>query len=403
MKIFKWSCGGLIATVILIALTEFGLRLYYYGSLTPFAGGARLYKPDPQLAFIPNPGVQSSIQRISYIVPVNINSLGMRGPELAPKKGRFRIAVTGDGHIFGSGLTDQETLPAQLGQALNKHSGSAGFDVVNASGPSYNTLQQLLRLRTLLPILEADLVILAFNSENDIQYNFGPLRKFMTANPRRPTARLGSSGEIEFDFSAPQKHFARRKHRLRDLKAPLPWYINTAIYVRGRVLWRSLGVPLAGDPNLYLGLPHLASFSAAHSPHGLAATAYEELWREGWSLTKALILEMKAEAARHGAKLAITVLPSDVQVDRKFLENIRSGHPGLELDMTRINRLIGEFGADENIPVLETLKPLLAARDAGETGLHYKVFDSHMTPKSHRIMANALAEQLSARGLVSQD
>lgn len=165
-----------LAAVITLAVFEAGLRLNYYGSLTPFIGGPYLYRPDPKIAFTPNPGIRTAQERVSYIVPFTINELGMRGREVGPKNGRFRVAVTGDGHIFGSGLSDDETLPVQLQNALREQTGSTHLEVVNASGPSYNTVQQVLRMRDLGPKIDADLVILAFNSENDIQYNTDTLR-----------------------------------------------------------------------------------------------------------------------------------------------------------------------------------------------------------------------------------
>ncbi|NNF77899.1 MAG: hypothetical protein HKN05_07700, partial [Rhizobiales bacterium] len=105
-------------------------------------------------------------------------------------------------------------------------------------------------------------------------------------------------------------------------------------------------------------------------------------------------------ALRHGTEFALTVLPSDVQVDRKTLAEIKSRFPGLNPDLTRINRLMGEFASREGIPILETLMPLLDARDSGQMDLHYTIFDSHMTPKSHRVLAKALAEQLLTRGMI---
>ncbi|MCP5082812.1 MAG: hypothetical protein GY948_14090 [Alphaproteobacteria bacterium] len=383
-----------------VALSEAGLRLYYYASLTPFIGGPYLYKPDPKIAFTLNPGIHTAQERVSYIVPISVNTIGMRGLEIGPKGNNFRIAMTGDSHIFGSGLTNKQTLPAQMQKALNALGSTNRFEVVNASGPSYNTVQQLLRIQTLLSKIDADLLILAFNSENDIHYNIEGLRKFMASNPKRPVARLDEDGKLHFDYTAPQRYYKRHKWRLAAPKANRPWYESTALYVRGRVFWRSFGVKGVADPNIQLGLPHLPAFSAAHSPSGLSAVDYEALWRDGWDVTAALILAMRESAAAAGARFAITVLPSKIQVNKADIASTLVHYRGLKLDMTRINRMIEAFGNDHGIPVLETLKPLLAARDAGQRGLHYQRFDSHMTPKSHRILANALAKQLLVRKLV---
>lgn len=389
-----------IAAVVTIAVIEGGMRLYYYGSLTPFLGGPHLYKPDPKLAFTPNPSIRTSQERLSFIVPITTNTLGMRGPEIGPKEGKFRIALTGDGHVFGSGLSDEETLPVRLQEALRRQSGSKRYEVVNASGPSYNTVQQVLRLGELLGKLDADLLILAFNSENDIHYNTARLRKFMTGKPKRPVARLDEAGKLEFDFRAPERYHRRIKSRLSKLKEKRPWYEQTALYLRGRVFWRSLGAKGAVDPNISLGLPHLPAFSAAHSPRGLSAEEYGALWQEGWAVTSALILALRDAAEAQGARFALTVLPSKVQVDPKNQAKMRAQFPGLKIDLTRINRMIDEFGKTHNIPVLETYTPLADGFKTGDEDLQYRPFDSHMTPKAHGILAEAIAEQLLARKLV---
>ena len=389
-----------VAGLVTLALIEVGLRLSYYGSVTPFIGGPHLYKPDPKLAFTPNPGIRTAQERVAYIVPVTVNALGMRGPELTPKKGRYRIALVGDGHVFGSGLSDDETLPIQLQNVLATKYGAGAIDVVNAAGPSYNTVQQLLWMRMLLKKIDADLVILAFNSENDIHYNTLGLRKFMAASPKRPVAKLDERGELEFDFSAPERYFQRHKARLADLKANRPWYVNTALYVRGRVFWRSLGDKGVSDPNMMLGLPYLPAFSAAHSPHGLSEKDYEALWDEGWAVTRALILALRDDVVAAGAEFAITVMPSKDQLQPDVIARRQALFAGLKFDLTRINRMMERFGRAHDIPVLETYKPLHDAYLAGEKNLHQSIFDSHMTAKAQGLVARALAAEMVAHNLL---
>ena len=96
----------------------------------------------------------------------------------------------------------------------------------------------------------------------------------------------------------------------------------------------------------------------------------------------------------------MTSMPSEVQVQKQFIEGVLEQFPELKFDVLRINRFLEQFGNEHGIPVLEILRPLLAARDKGVSGLHYTLYDSHMTPKAHEILAQALAEELVVKGLV---
>ncbi len=389
-----------ISVVICVALLEGGMRLYYYGSLTPFIGGPKLYRPDREIGFSLNPNLKSSQQRLAFIVPVTTNSLGLRGPEPGEKGSRFRIAVLGDSHIFGSGLRDEETLPARLETELNQLAGSKRFQVINAGSPAHNTVQELFQMRRLAPELQADLWIFALTPENDIQFNTAALQRQMTGSPRRPVADIGAEGGLTFDFSGPERYWRKNAWRLQGTPANRPWYENTAVYLRGKIGWKSFGGSQESDPNIVFGRPFQAEFSAESSPAGISASTYERLWEHAWLVTQRLIVEMKEEAERAGAKFTMLAMPADIQVMESKQEAVRKQFPSLELDLSRGNRELAEFGTAGAIPVFDVLTPLLAARDAGQSDLHYTLFDSHMKPLAHRIMAKALARKLLSSGLL---
>ena len=70
-------------------------------------------------------------------VAVRVNSLGFRGPELAPPpNGTPRIALVGDSFTFGNGCSEEETLAAALERELATHGKVA--QVVNCGVPAFN-------------------------------------------------------------------------------------------------------------------------------------------------------------------------------------------------------------------------------------------------------------------------
>lgn len=389
-----------VLLVLGVAALEIGLRLYYFGSVSPFIGGPKLYKPDPQVGFVLNPNLNSSQQRPDFIVPVTTNSLGLRGSELAPKSEAFRIAFLGDSHIFGSGLADDETLPVQLQDALNSLTRPGRFEVVNAASPAHNTVQELIQHKRLAEKINADLWILGFTAENDIHFNTSALRAFMTGGPRRPVAKLNNDGTLAFDYSGAERYFKKNKWRLEAEPADRPWYENTAVYLRGKIAWKGSGGPKEYDPNIILGAPYLAQFSPEYKIATTANVDYQELWQEGWDVTKALILQIRDQSQALGATFAMVSIPSDVQFKPGTMEGFLKKFPALKVDDRRGDRELKAFGDAQAIPVLDAYTPLAEARANGVKNFHYTEFDSHMRPVAHRLMAKAMARQLIAEKLV---
>src|SRR5262245_2113636 len=70
-------------------------------------------------------------------VAVRVNSLGFRGPELAPPAdGTPRICLVGDSFTFGNGCEEDATLAAALGRELAARGRPA--QVVNCGVPAFN-------------------------------------------------------------------------------------------------------------------------------------------------------------------------------------------------------------------------------------------------------------------------
>ncbi len=102
-------------------------------------------------------------------IPVRINSLGFRGPEIAPEKpaGVTRIAVLGDSFIFGQGVNGDETLPAVLENLLNR-GGKHKYQVINAGVRGYGSYEESVYLRARVMPLKPDGVILAITEADDL-------------------------------------------------------------------------------------------------------------------------------------------------------------------------------------------------------------------------------------------
>ena len=125
-----------------------------------------------------------------HSIQVEINSLGLRGDELAGGEGGARrIVVYGDSFIEAEFSPLDQTFVGQLDRKLNedRHGASAGpaVEVLNAGVIGYGPDQVAVRLQTELGSLKPDLVIVALCSGND----FGDLL-------RNKIYRLGEGGRL---------------------------------------------------------------------------------------------------------------------------------------------------------------------------------------------------------------
>lgn len=119
-------------------------------------------RPDREVFWSPRPGFRGVFRGS----PVSINSLGLRGPELARPKpaGRRRIACFGDSITFGFGVGDDETYSHVLGRML----ASRDVEVVNAGVTGFTSHQVLGWLRRVAPQAQPDVVtvLIGWNDQN---------------------------------------------------------------------------------------------------------------------------------------------------------------------------------------------------------------------------------------------
>jgi len=153
-------CAGLIVAETIIRLFAFDWqlmrKLLYYQEMD-----AELFRPvdDPLVLFEPDPGTRTGDGRAS------INQLGYRGAEIPLQKPpeTTRIVCLGGSNVYGAGLTDDETWPARLEQALNR-SGAGSYKVLNGGVPSYVGVQMAHAARIALDRHEPDLIIMALSN-----------------------------------------------------------------------------------------------------------------------------------------------------------------------------------------------------------------------------------------------
>jgi len=97
------------------------------------------YRSDPDVLFTLVPDERA----YSADKPVHINARGMRG-EMVPYErtpGRKRIVFIGDSIAFGYGVLDEEVVTSRVAGLLGAQ--GVATEVINASVPAYNTVQEV--------------------------------------------------------------------------------------------------------------------------------------------------------------------------------------------------------------------------------------------------------------------
>ena len=125
--------------------------------------------PEPGAGYtLMKPGSHYAFQGIS----VDINSHGLRGPEIAYEKplGTVRILNLGDSVAMGWGIREEDSYGRRLDSRLNeRRADDVRYEVVNAGVPGWNLENALAYLQAEGLKYEPDLVVLEVTTANDIK------------------------------------------------------------------------------------------------------------------------------------------------------------------------------------------------------------------------------------------
>jgi lysophospholipase L1-like esterase len=146
-----------------LAVLEIGLRVWD-ATHDDSPGLRAVRKLEAKSQYAPHPFLGYELTRGG-----EVNSLGMRGPEVTKEKppGVFRIVCVGGSTTFGAGVPSERTYPARLQIALNELA-PAGlrYEVLNCGVPGYTSVESLIQLELRLLELSPD-VVLSYDAIND--------------------------------------------------------------------------------------------------------------------------------------------------------------------------------------------------------------------------------------------
>ncbi len=151
-----------LALVAALGVLELGLRAIGYRPVrVPPPGKDFFLAPSkyPGLGYELVPGAAGK----GWGTDVRVNSLGLRGAEIAPRKpaGVARIAVLGDSIPFGNELSEEATFPRLLETLLGAGAGAPAVEVANLAVGGYDVVDAVAMLEHRGLALDPDVVVLS--------------------------------------------------------------------------------------------------------------------------------------------------------------------------------------------------------------------------------------------------
>jgi lysophospholipase L1-like esterase len=306
-----------------------------------------LYQPDPPRRYRIAPGFRGTIaNQVEYDTEIATNSLGLRGPEVGPKRG-LRILALGDSFTFGVGARQEETWPARLAELL-------GAEVLNAGAPGFGVPDAVAWYERYGAQLDPDVVVLAVFLANDLQ----------DASPDQPkVAVVDGQLVVPGETGGLRRWFYYHSHLFRLLKSSV----------------------LEGGLRARLGLREPWAVRELRSEFAMYSPNLPPELQRGAVATE------QAVARLAGQRVLAVLVPSLPQVDPAKWQAVLAqlGLDSAQHDPLRPNRLFRGIFERHGIPVLDLTETF---RKAGKR-IYYPI-DQHLTPEGYELMARAVGEAL---------
>lgn len=351
----------LISSALALGVGEIAFRIA--GVSNP-----NFYGPDPDRGWVLIPGT-TGLWTKEGRARIRINASGMRGPGVAAKKppGTFRIAVLGDSCVEALQVPEEQTfaklLERELAACPAMSAAHRKIESLNFGVSGYGTAQELLALRTQVAPFDPDLVLLAFYAGNDVRNN----EKTLDQEELRPYFELDSGGRLVLDASF-------RDHASYKFRRSWPARAFYSLVNRSRLLQGAKAAKSRLDGWLGARKARRVEKGEALQELGLDNAVYtpptEGTWRKAWTVTEALLAEMKREAEARGSRFALVSLTTPIQVDPDAAKRNAFAKALGVPDLDYPERRLAETSARNGIDFLPLTSPLREIASAEKVYLH---------------------------------
>jgi len=355
---------SLVAIFVSLLLLEAGTRVFNpqdlaYWDSRPFR---RIAATSPHfIENIPN-------TRARFIgVPVRINSMGLRGDEIAVPKSpnSIRVLAVGDSITFGYGVPVEQTYSKVLEKQLNETAREGiRYEVLNAGTLGGSLGDYLHFLNQKAEVLQPDVVIIGLTLNDILVYS-----------------EAGDVSEAGAEWHGDHQPLARRASQflLRHSQLYMLCYsrMKASLYALGAI-----------DMNKVQG----SNYVALAPPSRYQA--------EAWQSSEAMLSRIVAFCREHGYRLVVVVFPMQMQISPAELQFYREKYH-LQLGDGALSgepqQRLRQYAAMAGITLVDAL-PAFRKYDARELFLSNKMIPSdptHPSAKGHQIIADEILRVLA--------
>jgi GDSL-like lipase/acylhydrolase family protein len=344
---------------------------------------------DPVRGIAHIPGAKADLRQGRRQLRIEINSDGLRGPEVAldHPAGTFRIALLGDSYIQGFDVPFENTVGEVLERRLSALRNTP-VEVLNFGVGGYGTGQELLTLQHEVWKYSPDLVLLAVTTSNDIADNYRPLKQvdYVPYHVFRGADLVVDSSFLQSKGYRSRALWTRRLQGVVQ-HSRLAQLVNHVRHLRRK--GERQQADATGGPNDEVGLSD-----------GVQLPPATPDWQEAWRVTEGLIRLMRDECRRKNTPFTVVTLTRGIQVTplreqkEKFLRQLNAK------DLYYPERRLAEFGKREGIPVFNlapTMAPLAEERQVyfhSEQGIPGF---GHWNEEGHRVAGELISSWLAGQ------
>lgn len=382
----------LLGTLFALVMLEILFRIRYPDPRPKLVNQGLQLDDRYGMSFVPNAEGWNTSLRAEYRTYVTINSQGLRDAEHAYKKrpGSTRVLVLGDSITAAIQVPLTDTFVKIVEEKLNEVFPERHFQVINAGVIGYGTANELLFFTGEGYKYQPDVVLLAFFTGNDIMDNINP-----------PIFKLEDGDLIELPFQYPSSRL------LAPWERPGGFLRKTRnfLYTHSRLYSVSIELLVYAAiqrwPPLVSWLVDAGMIEVTRPARNLGNI--HAFWNpppEAWSITEALILELKRQAEGHDARLVVAILPDESEVDRERWQAILESYPELNKKQADVSQratdLVEGFLEEHDIEYIPCAPTLRDYVQDSEIPLYYR-YDGHLTPAGHRAVGQCISDYFIER------
>lgn len=309
---------------------------------------------------------------------IKINKFGMRDKDRILKKpeNTYRIAILGDSFMEGFAVELEDIFNIQLENNLSQcNPNSENIEVLNFGVSGYGTIQSLQQYKHYVKRFNPDLVVLAFDTVNDVRDNYFPLSPHKT----RPFFQQDNLN-IDLSFRDTPFFVSRQK---------IYWRIYYDLLSNSRILQfirNSLN-----DIKHNKSARRIDNFISYLPPQ-------TKNWKTAWKHTENAIVEVRDEVLSTNAEFILLVLGTGIQIhpDRQ-LQLEKSSEYQVRDWLYQEDRLT-EFSKKHDIQIYKLSDKMMKEAQLTKKSLHYLSDVSrtwgHWNTEGHHFAAETFAAYL---------